>query len=318
MGRYKVKFGVQTSLNGVRWQELLDFWRFMDRETAFHSAWTFDHFVPPNPGADPNGPCFEGWSSLAALAQATERLRVGCLVTGNTYRHPAVLAKMAATVDHVSGGRLDFGIGAGWHEPEHRAYGIAFPSVRERQDRLEEAVRLIRLVFDAEAPVDFQGKYYSLQQAPFVPRCLQVPHPPIMVGGGGEKRTLRTAARYADVMNVPAGPAASVRHKIEVLEQHCRDAGRDPNEIERTVFGVVIVSDNQTLVDRVAAATAPGFGLTPEQAKEQLPIGTAAHVREVVEGYAELGVTQVIMATVGPWKPDLYARISRDLVEAFR
>jgi F420-dependent oxidoreductase-like protein len=311
-----MKFGVQTSLNNVEWREIEDMWKFLDRETQFHSAWTFDHFVPPGPGQDPNANCFEGWAALAALAAVTERVRVGCLVTGVTYREPAVLAKMAATVNHLSNGRLEFGIGAAWHAGEHRIYGIRFPDVKERQDRLEEAVELIRLLFDAEGPVNFAGKHYRLESAVFMPKCMQKPHPPIMVGGGGEKRTLRTLAKHGDVMNVSGTPEA-VREKIAVLERHCRVAGRDPADITKTVFGTIVVSENQGLIDRVAAMFGAGQGLTPDEAKRQLPIGGSAHVREVVERYAEAGVTQIIMPSQGPWKREVYQRINDEVVAAF-
>jgi len=313
----RVKFGVHTALNGVEWSQLLEFWHFLDRETAFHSIWTFDHFVPPNPGADPSGPCLEGWAALAALAQATERLRVGCLVTGNTYRHPAVLAKMAATVDHISNGRLEFGIGAGWHEDEHTAYGIPFYTLKERQDHLEEAVQLIRALFQAESPVDFEGRYYQLRRAPFSPPCVQRPHPPIMVGGSGEKRTLRTAARYGDMINV-SGPPEVVRRKIEVLEEHCQRAGRDPAEIVKSILAVVAVTDDQGTVDFMASATAASFGLAQDEAKRVTPVGSAEHVRGVVERYAELGVTYIIVLSEGPWKREEYARLSDEVVSAFR
>ncbi|HYM15957.1 MAG TPA: TIGR03560 family F420-dependent LLM class oxidoreductase [Dehalococcoidia bacterium] len=311
-----MRFGLQTSLNNVEWREIEDMWTFLDRETQFHSAWTFDHFVPPGAGQDVNANCFEGWSALAALAAVTRRIRLGCLVTGVTYRQPAVLAKMAATIDHLSNGRLEFGIGAAWHEGEHRMYGIPFPPVREREDRLEEAVALIRALFDATGPVNFEGKHYALRDAVFVPRCVQRPHAPIMVAGGGEKRTLRTLARYGDVMNVSGTPAA-VRAKIDVLERHCRDAGRDPAEIEKTVFATIVVSENQGLIDRVAGMFGAGMGLSPEEAKRLLPIGNAAHVRGVVEEYARAGVSQMIMMSQGPWKREVYQRINDEVVAAF-
>lgn len=313
----KVKFGIQTGLANVEWSQLLEFWRFLDRETAFHSIWTFDHFVPVGEGADRSGPCLEGWIALAAAAQATERLRLGCLVTGNTYRHPAVLAKMAATVDHISNGRLEFGIGAGWHEDEHTAYGIPFYTVKERQDRLEEAVQLIRLLFRADGPVDFEGRYYRLRQAPFSPLCVQRPHPPIMVGGSGERRTLRTVARYADMMNV-SGPPEVVRRKIEVLEEHCRRASRDPAEIVKSTLVPVQATDDQGSVDFMASAMATSFGLTHDEAKQVTLVGSAEHVRAVVERYAELGVTYIIVLSEGPWKREEYVRLSDEVVSAFR
>ena len=312
----KMKFGLQTSLNNVEWREIEDIWLFLDGETKFHSAWTFDHFVPPGAGQDVNANCFEGWSALAALAAKTSRVRLGCLVTGVTYREPAVLAKMALTIDHVSNGRLDFGIGAAWHAGEHEIYGMRFPPVKERQDRLEEAVQLSRLLFDSPEPVSFEGKYYRLKNAVFLPKSVQRPHPPIMVGGGGEQRTLRTLAKYGDVMNVSGTPEA-VKHKIEVLERHCREVGRDPAEIEKTLFGSMVVSDNQNLIDRVAAMFGAGAGLSAEEAKRQLPIGSGEHVRNIVQRYADIGVTQVIMMSQGPWKREVYERINREVVEPF-
>jgi F420-dependent oxidoreductase-like protein len=313
----KVKFGIQTGLAGIEWSHLLDFWRMLDRETAFYSIWTFDHFVPPGPGQDPSETCLEGWTALAAAAQATERLRVGCLVTGNTYRHPAVLAKMAVTVDHISNGRLEFGLGAGWHEAEHTAYGIPFYTVRERQDRLDEAAALIRALFRAEGPVNFEGRYYQLQHAPFSPAFIQKPHPPIMIGGGGEKRTLRAAARYADMINV-MGPLSAVRHKIEVLERHCADVGRDPNEIVKSVFVPVFPSENAEHIDRISQAVSVGFSVPKEQVQQEMPVGSPEHVRQIVEQYAELGVSYIIMVSQAPHNFDIYRYVSEQVVAHFQ
>ena len=189
-------------------------------------------------------------------------------------------------------------------------YGIPFPPIKERQDRLEEAMQVIRLLFDADGRVNFDGKYYHLKDAVFVPKCVQQPHPPIMIGGGGEKRTLRAVARYADVMNV-FGPPDAVKKKIDVLEAHCRDVGRDPAEIEKTISASVIVTDNQGLIDRHAGMFGAGMGLKPEEAKKVLPIGSPAHVRGVVEEYAAVGVTSIIVQTQGPWKREVYQRHER-------
>ena len=309
----KIRFGVQTGLDNLTWDHVRDFWQFLDRETAFDNIWTFDHFVPPMPGQDQAGDCLEGWTALAAAAQATERLRLGCLVTGVTYRHPSVLAKMAVTVDHISNGRLEFGIGAAWHEAEHTAYGIPFPGVKERCDRLEEAVQLIRLLFQSEEPVDFQGKYYQLKQAPFSPAPVQRPHPPIFIGGGGEKRTLRTAALYGDAINV-MGSLDSVKQKIAVLERHCADVGRDPNEITKSVFGPLILMDDESRAEQARNAMA---GLAGTNAKDQLAIGNADHIRGVLERFADAGVTYFILLSRAPYKHELYKRISDEIVSAF-
>ena len=312
----KVRFGIQTSQENVEWSQLLDFWRFLDRETAFDSVWTMDHFVPPMPGQDQSGSCLEAWTVLAAAAQATERLRVGCLVSGVTYRHPSVLAKMAVTVDHISNGRLEFGIGAAWHEAEHRFYGIPFPSIREREDRLEEAVQLIRLLFRAEGPVDFQGKYYQLQQAPFSPPPVQKPHPPIFVAGGGEKRTLRTAARYADAINV-MGSLDMVKQKIAVLERHCADAGRDPDEIIKSFHGPVLLIDDPERAQQLRERMAGVGGPPPEGTLETIPVGDAAHLRDVIGRFADVGVSYIVMMSRAPYNFDIYRRISDEVVSAF-
>ena len=312
----KVRIGIQTGQDGVDWSHLRDFWQFLDRETAFDSIWTIDHFVPPGPGQDVTGPCMEGWTALAAAAELTERLRVGCLVTGVTYRHPSVLAKMAATVDQISNGRLEFGLGAAWHEGEHRVYGIDFPSVKERSDRLEEAVQVIKLLFTAEGPVDFEGAHYQLNQAPFSPKCVQQPHAPIFIGGGGEKRTLRTAARYGDAINV-MGNLDTVKQKIAVLEQHCAEIGRDPNEITKSFFGPIMLIDDAERATQLRTRFAAMGGTTPERAVEVLPIGDAAHVRGVIERFAKAGVSYIMMISRPPYKHELYKRISDEIVSAF-
>jgi F420-dependent oxidoreductase-like protein len=310
-----MRFGMMAA-QSVPWSELSGFVRFLDRETQFHSAFVVDHMVPGVPGADDTGVCFEGWTALAGLAAITDRIRLGVMVTGVTYRNPALLAKMAVTVDHISQGRLELGIGAAWHDAEHRAYGWEFPSVRERQDRLEEAVQVIRLLFESDGRVSFRGKHYQLDEAPFEPRPVQKPRPPIIVGGGGERRTLRTLSRFGDVMNT-SGTPEQMRRKIAILEQHCRDAGRDPAEIEKTYQGPLVVSDNEAFIDRVAGMIAADGSITVEDAKSLMPIGNADHVRMVVEEYARAGVQRMVVISVPPWKPDVYRRLNDEVVAAF-
>jgi len=257
------KFGVQTPQILIDWPELLRIWQYLD-DSPFESAWTMDHLVPGRTQGESNGPCLEGWTLLAALAQATRRLRLGCMVTGVTYRHPVVLAKIATTVDIISNGRLEFGIGAAWHDFEHRAYGIPFYTMKERQDRLEEALQVIKLLWTASAPVSFAGKYYPLEDAPFLPPPIQKPHPPIMVGGSGPKRTLRTAARYADTVNL-WGPLEMVQQSLNTLQAHCRDVGRNPAEIRVTVFLPIAgtTADNKAIVRRFLDAGFDDFIATP-------------------------------------------------------
>ena len=311
-----MRFGAQTVQQNVAWSELLDFWHFLEQETRVESIWAMDHLVPPIEGALPELPCFESWTMLAAAAQATRRLRIGCLVTANTFRHPAVLAKMAATLDHISAGRLVVGLGAGWHEEEHRAFGIPLYSTRERLERFDEAAALLRAVMEAEKPVTFHGTYYHLENAPFLPGFVQKPHPPLMIGGGGEKRTLRTAARYADVANV-LGPVSVVRHKLKVLEAHCEKEGRDYQAIEKTVHVPVVTHEDPRRLALVTDFVKDHFGLTAQQMREEIPVGTASHVREVVERYAELGVSAIIFPTPGPWDKEGFRTLDESVIRAF-
>jgi F420-dependent oxidoreductase-like protein len=207
---------------------MLAVWKEADDIDVFESGWTFDHFYPIF--SDSAGPCLEGWMTLAALAQATRRLRLGTLVTGIHYRHPAVLANMAATLDIVSGGRLEIGIGAGWNEEESGAYGIELGSPAERSDRFEEACEVIVSLLTRQT-TDFSGKYYQLTGARCEPKPVQRPHPPVCIGGSGERRTLRTAARFAQHWNFVGGTPEEFARKRDVLHAHCRDVGRDPGEI---------------------------------------------------------------------------------------
>jgi F420-dependent oxidoreductase-like protein len=223
-----MRFGFKTSPQNTSWADMLALWKAADEIDVFESGWTFDHFYPIF--SDSAGPCLEGWTTLTALAQATRRLRMGVLVTGIHYRHPAVLANMAATLDIVSDGRLELGVGAGWNEEESGAYGIPLGSPRERSDRFEEACQvLIGLL--SEEKTDFSGRYYTLTGARCEPKPVQLPHPPICVGGSGERRTLRTAAMYAQHWNFVGGPVEEFVRKRDILREHCADIGRDPSTI---------------------------------------------------------------------------------------
>src|SRR6188472_2079987 len=207
---------------------MLAVWQAADDIDVFESGWTFDHFYPIF--SDSSGPCLERWTTLTALAQATKRLRVGVLVSGIHYRHPALLANMAATLDIVSNGRLEVGIGAGWNEEESGAYGMELGTPGERSDRFEEACEVIVGLLSQET-TDFSGRYYQLTQARCEPKGLQRPHPPICIGGSGERRTLRTTARFAQHWNFAGGSPEEFAHKRDVLHAHCADVGRDPAEI---------------------------------------------------------------------------------------
>ena len=201
-------------------------------EAGFDHCWIFDHFAAIFD--DPARDVFEGWMLLAAMAEATSRVRIGCMVTGNTYRHPAVLAKMAVTIDHLSGGRLEFGIGAAWAEREHGMLGLEFGTVGSRIARLDEACRILKLLWSDERS-DFEGRYYRLSDAVANPKPVQRPYPPIWIGGRGERKTLRVVAEHADVWNAPGGDPDEVARLSAVLDGHCADVARDPQDVRRSV-----------------------------------------------------------------------------------
>ena len=229
---HPVRVGIKLSqqLNTIEQQRAV--WRLAD-EAGFDHLWIFDHFNPIG-GAPLDGVIWEGWTLLAAMAEATTRVRIGNMVTGNTYRHPGVLAKIATTVDHLSAGRLEFGLGAAWAEVEHTMLGLDFPSVGQRLRRLDEACTVIKKLWTEER-ADFDGRYYKLTGALATPKPVQRPYPPFWIGGSGEQRTLRIVAAHADVWNFAGGPVETARRKIEVLERHCADVGRDPAEIRLSV-----------------------------------------------------------------------------------
>jgi F420-dependent oxidoreductase-like protein len=253
-----MRFAIKTAPQHTTYEDMLAVWKAADQIDLFESAWTFDHFYPIF--SDWKGPCLEAWVTTTALAQATERIRVGVLVTGNVYRHPAVLANMAASTDVISNGRLEFGFGAGWNQQECDAYGIDLPPLRERFDRFDEALEVIHKLF-TESNADFEGKYYRLVQARCEPKPVQQPHPPIVVGGGGEKRTLRAVAHWADHWNIPGGGVDVFKAKREVLAKHCADIGRDLNEITTSTHLRLDPSDTAPLVDEAAAFAEAGLDL---------------------------------------------------------
>jgi F420-dependent oxidoreductase-like protein len=273
--------------------------------TGWDGVWFADHFMPN--AADNGGPTLEVWAVLAALAIAVPRVRIGSLVCGNTYRHPAVLAKQASAVDVISGGRLVLGIGAGWQENEHTAYGIPFHTVGERSRRLDEACRLITGLL-SEKRSTFEGRYYRLTDAPLEPKPIQQPLP-LLVGGGGEKVTMKIAARYAQEWNTWGNPAI-LRHKIGVLERHCESLARDPREIKRSANAMLMLD------------------ATPDQAAEartsNRPViaGSVRELQETIGEYQEAGVDELIIPDFNISDPakrrDTYDRFIGEVAASFR
>ena len=222
-------FGVDVSQHQLTWDELRSRLRFAE-EAGFESAWVFDHFTPLY--ADPRGPCMEAYTLLAAMAVASSRIRLGVLVTGVTYRHPSLLAAEVATVDQISGGRMNLGIGAAWHAAEHRRLGFDFPATKERAGRLEEAIQVVRALW-TEDGAGFDGRYYRLEGGYYHPQPVQAPHPPIWVGAGGERLTLPIVGRQADVWH-GFGSAADLDRKWDIVRRAAEKAGRDPDRITRS------------------------------------------------------------------------------------
>jgi F420-dependent oxidoreductase-like protein len=225
----ELRFGICTDQN-MTWETTVDRWQLFEA-LGFDSIWDCDHFVQPS---RPQEPYFEGWTLLAGLAAVTERARIGVLVSSNTFRHPALLAKQAMTVDHLSNGRLEVGLGAGWYAPEHEAFGIDFPERRELVDRFREAVEIVDLMLRQERTT-YPGTYYQVQDALMNPLPVQKPRPPLMIGAK-KPRMLEIAARYADTWN-SSGSVDELRTRNAQLTEACERVGRDPSEIVRSLYG---------------------------------------------------------------------------------
>jgi F420-dependent oxidoreductase-like protein len=260
----------------------LRIWQEADANPAFAHAWLFDHYAPIH--SDVNGPCLEGWTTLAALAAQTNRIRLGLMVTGNTYRHPAVLASIVATVDVISNGRVDLGIGAGWNEYEHESMGIPLYKPGERIRRLDESCQIIKGLFTQDLTT-FDGRYYQLKEARREPKPVQQPHPPFVIGGSGEQLTLRVVAKHADIWNFVAGPIDAFQHKLEVLKGHCEAVGRDFDEI---------VLSTQVRVD----------------------YDDLAGARERTQTFIDAGATHFVYTLSYPYPAEIVARLADEVVGA--
>src|SRR6266700_3757246 len=257
-------------------------------EDGYESIWMVDHFhTVPTPSQEVT---FETWMSLAALARDTRRVRIGQIVTCNGYRNPALLAKMASTFDVLSHGRLNFGIGAGWYEHEYRAYGYPYPDGPQRLRMLREALQVILAMWTQEEAT-FEGTYYQVSGAINQPKGVQKPHIPILIGGGGEKVTLKIVAQYADACNI-GGDSRTIRHKLEVLKQHCENIGRDYNQIKRT-SSISYCALAPTLAE--AEAMFSPEELERVRAKESYFIGTPAQMRERIAEYEDLGIQELML-----------------------
>ena len=292
-----MRFGVFTSLTGQTWPGVLDLWRHIE-STGWDIACVTDHFMPNT--KDRSGEVMESWTTLSALAAVVPRMRVGTIVLGNTYRQAAIVAKMAAQLDIISGGRLLLGLGAGWQRNEHDAYGIPFYTMRERLERLDEACTVIRSLWTQERS-DFTGRYYQLSNAPLDPKPVQKPHPELMIGGGGERITLRIAARHADHWNVWGGPKVLAR-KSAILEEHCAKVGRDPKQIARSVNMVLLITDKKAEADRLKESIAARMGFDADMTLDTCLSGTPDQIRETLAALSAAGANTLFILTMfRPW-----------------
>jgi len=258
---------------------------------GFDSFWVMDHFHQIRGVGQPQEPMLEGWTTQAVVAGFTSRIRLGTLVTGIVYRHPSVLAKIGATLDVLSKGRLFMGIGAAWNQDEAKAYGIHFPATKERFRRLEEAVQIIRKMW-TEEQASFAGKFYQIHDAYCNPKPVQKPHPPIMIGGSGERETLRIVAKHADACNL-FGSTATVKRKLEILREHCKASGRDYDSILKTKLGHIMIDRDKTELEKRVAKRFQG---SPQERVSEMAIyGTPEEVRRQVETLRDAGIEYLIV-----------------------
>src|SRR5438445_11567921 len=301
-----MRFGICTGMGNTTWNTVLDLWRHA-AAGGWDAACVTDHFMPNTP--DRVGDTMECWTTLAALAAVVPKMRLGTIVSGNTYRHPAVLAKMAAQVDVISGGRLICGIGAAWQQNEQEAYGIPSYTVAGRLARLDEACQVLK-AFLTQDKSTFKGRYYQLSDAPLAPKPVRRPYPEVMIGGGGEKVTLKIAARHADHWNVWGGPETLAR-KGAILDAHCRAAGRDPKSIARSANMALLISDDRAEADRLRSALTKRFGMAEALAQDSALAGPVGEIRDKLGRLAAAGVRLV-------WIPAMFLpKDPRPLLDRF-
>jgi F420-dependent oxidoreductase-like protein len=298
-----VKFGAQLWPQATSWPDFADA-AIAAEQAGWDSIWTWDHLLAIfGPWEQP---IFEGWMTLCGIAPVTKKVRLGLMVGANTFRNPGLTAKLATTLDHVSGGRAVLGIGGAWFEREHDAFGIDFGSgVGERLDRLDESVMIMRRLLDGER-FSHEGRFYTLHDALCEPRPVQQKLP-ILVGGSGPKKTLRTTARYADMWNT-SGTVDEVRQKVETLEAHCADAGRNPKEIERTVSFPIVIRDDAKAAQKALDGLLAHNGAADLNGVPLL-LGSPRQITDELRPYVELGFETMIARLPGPHDRETLARI---------
>jgi F420-dependent oxidoreductase-like protein len=306
-----IRFGVHSGPQNTTYEDYRDLW-LRAEELGYDWVSDFDHFYPIN--ADPRGPQFEGLSLLSAMAAQTSRVRCAVLVLGVTYRHPAVVAKMAATIDHVSSGRLELGMGAAWFELEHQQYGIPFPRIGARMDMLDEACRIMRSLWTQETTT-FEGRHFQLKDARLEPKPVQE-HLPLVIGGSGERRTLRIVAEHGDIWNMFYGDVDEYRHKLDVLAGHCSEVGRDPADVRKSLtFRAVLDEDERAARERVAALYGDP---PPERLRKMMIVGTPDQAVELLRPYAQLGVGDFLLGQLAPIDPHTIELVAESVAPALK
>jgi F420-dependent oxidoreductase-like protein len=288
--KHPIRFGIQTGQQNLTFDQIRDLWSKADG-WGYDSLWAFDHFYPIFT-PDPSGPCMEGWTLLSALSQHTKRARIGALVNGNTYRNPCVVAKMAATLDIASGGRLNLGIGAGWFELEHKSFGIDFKTVAGRLEALDESCRIIRGMFTQDKTT-LRGKHYDVVEAVCNPKPIQK-HLPFMIGGHGERVLLKLVAKYADMWNMTNSDLPEMERLIGIIERHCDTVGRNSDEIEKTELMAMSYKPTKQREEMATGLIAMMAQTTPEKARDRMIIGGKQECIDTIERFAKAGVTHFI------------------------
>ena len=291
MSKHPTRFGFQSGQQNVAWDRMREVWSNLDA-WGYDSLWAFDHFYPIFT-PDPAGPCMESWTLLSALSQHTKRARIGALVNSNTYRNPCLTAKMAATLDQVSSGRLNLGLGAGWYELEHGSFGIDFKNLRGRLEALDESCQIIKGMFTQDR-TSIAGKHYRVVDAVCNPKPLQKPHIPVMIGGRGEKSLLKIVAQHADLWNTMHANPAEMKRLIGVIERHGDTVGRDTDEIEKTIMMPLCYQAPKEREQMISGVVASMAQIQPQQARDRIMIGGKDECLDKIAQYRAVGVTHFI------------------------
>ena len=308
-----IRFGIITRLGGATWPDVSSAWQEIER-LGFDSAWVNDHLLGSAPSPE-DAPQLEAWTTLAALATETERVEMGALVTANTFRNPALVAKMATTIDIISDGRFVLGMGAGWTEREHEAYGIGFGTARERAEKLDEALQVITGLWSGE-PATFEGKYYTLNEAPLSPAPVRKPHPPILIGGQGKKWIVPLVGRYGDRWN--ANPPVSVegfRERVAIIRAECERVGRDPCPDRFSKFFQLLTI---TRVPFVGAAVEMGAKWAVGASANGILAGTPSEITEKIQAFVDAGANEILIALLEPFDHDDLRTLAEEVVPNIR